>query len=76
MIKADKGIVEMEGLGATLIAEAGTICKSLCREDEELKVPLLATIILSLYGGDNIRPHYEKADKLARFIKYKMKEGE
>lgn len=74
MIKADKGIVEMEGLGCTLIAEVGTICVSICREDEELKIPLLASIILSLYGGDDIRPYYKQADKLAKFIKYKMEE--
>lgn len=79
MIKANKGIVEIEGTTIELIAEIGTCCKSIISESlgaEEIKKALLSTVILALWGGENIKSHYEKATKLSKFIEYKMKEGE
>ena len=79
MIKANKGMVEMNGTTIELIAEIGTCCKSIIGDtlgDSEIKKTLLSTVILALYGGENIKSHFEKVRKLSKFIDYKMKEGD
>lgn len=78
MIKANKGLVEMRGTPIELVAEIGTCCRSIIgkENDIEIKQSLLATVILSLYGEEEMESHFEKVKKLTKFIDYKMKEGE